>query len=240
MNIQMHPNQSTNDPRESAAHSAPTMSTQRQRLRAIVDRNADLFDPPNTAEAFARLEVAMDEAKQQSSSNSEIAGQNDTLDPPNTAERFARIEAAMDAVFAKSVSAAWTRRHQKKSKFETRVPIRDLGLRSTQDMHFRKAQPLRSSSSGASTQSQAQVYSDSNFKDDDRLIARNLLERAVHDGDRLVNDSGDTAKDAHVFAGTDTTNHSKHESRDTDIFRSSVAMDEFANKAYQSAREKYL
>ena len=116
MKVEMNSPQPTNKPRESAVHTTPPMLTQRQRLRAIVDRHADLLDPPTTAEAFARLEAAMDEANQHSSTDSDITGQNDMLDPPNTAERFARIEAAMDSVFSKSVNTTWTQRHRKKSK----------------------------------------------------------------------------------------------------------------------------
>jgi hypothetical protein len=206
MQIEMHTNQSTNNLQESTAHSTSRMSTQRQRLRAIVDKNADLFDPPNTAEAFARLEAAMDEANHISSADSDIAGKNDMLDPPNTAERFARIEAAMDAVSSESVTAAQTRRHRKTIKLETRFPVR---------LTHSQARPCHGSDTGD--------------------------QRSVHDTDKLVNDIAGPAERAQEFAGTGPTHGSKRESqRDTDIFRSSVAIDEFANKAYQSAREKYL
>lgn len=208
------------------------LSSQRQRLRAIVDRNADLFDPPNTAEAFARLEAGMDEVSHRSSADSDIAGQNDMLDPPNTAERFARIEAAMDAVFARSVSATWTQCHRKKSKFETCVPVQRLGLRSTQESHFQKTQQPRSVTSEPFTNPQSQRYFDTNTGDNDRLPADSLLSRCVQKNDSPANGIGGPA-----FASIG----SKHDSqRDTNIFRSSTAIDEFANKAYQSARAKYL
>jgi hypothetical protein len=136
------------------------MLTQRQRLRAIVDRNADLFDPPNTAKAFARLEAALDEVKNHSSADSDITGQNDLLDPPNTAERFARIEAALDAVFSKPTSAAPTQGHRKKSKFGTRLPLQHFGSRSTQALQSLKMQPPRSATLGALTRPHAQTSSD--------------------------------------------------------------------------------
>jgi hypothetical protein len=216
MQIEMHTNQSTNNLQESTAHSTSRMSTQRQRLRATVDKNADLFDPPNTAEAFARLEAAMDEANHISSADSDIAGKNDMLDPPNTAERFARIEAAMDAVSSESVTAAQTRRHRKTIKLETRFPVR---------LTHSQAQPCHGSDTG----------------DNSKLGTGKLHQRSVHDTDKLVNDIAGPAERAQEFAGTGPTHGSKRESqRDTDIFRSSVAIDEFANKAYQSAREKYL
>jgi hypothetical protein len=240
MHTEMCSTQSTNSPQEGTAHTTPTMLTQRQRLRAIVDRNADLFDPPNTTKTFARLGAAMDEALQHSSADSDINGQNDPLDPPNTAERFARIEAAMDAVFTKSGTAAWTQRHRKMSKFETRAPVQGLGSRSTPVLHSRIAQPPRSVTSGLLTQPQAQTHCDGKCRDNDRLAAGRLLERSVHDSDGPVNEIGSSTQDAHASAGTGATHASKHESqRDSDIFRSSVSIHEFADKAYESAREKY-
>jgi hypothetical protein len=227
MQIEMTSTQSTNILQGSAAHTIPKMSTQRQRLRAIVDRNADLFDAPTTAKAFARLEAAMDEALQHSSADSDITGQKDFLDPPNTAERFARIEAAMDAVFAKPVTAAWTQRNRKKSKFEMRLPGHEIGSRSTQALLFRKTQPSISTASGAG--------------DNDRLAAGSSLGKRVHNSNRPTNGTGGPAQEAHASAGTGATHGSKHESqRDSDIFRSSVSIHEFADQAYQSAREKYL
>jgi hypothetical protein len=197
-----------------------SISTQRERLRAIVDRNADLFDPPNTAEAFVRLEAALDEAKNHSSADSDITGQNDLLDPPNTAERFARIEAAMDAVFAKSVTTDWAQRHRKKSKVVTRVPLRHIALRSTQVLQSQKTQPLPSATPGASTQPHAQTSSDSNTGANDRLAVGNFQQRG-HSEDGAAHGS-------------------RHETqRDSDIFRSSVSIHEFADQAYQNAREKY-
>ena len=241
MQIEMQSAQSTNSPQGSAAHTTPKMSTQRQRLRAIVDRNADLFDPPNTAEAFARLEAAMDEALQHSSADSDITGQNDLLDPPNTAERFARIEAAMDAVFARPVTAARAQCQRKKPKFEMRLTGHEIGSRSTQALLFRKTQPSRSPTSGASRQPQAQLNSDSNTGDHDGFAAGGLLRRRIHDSDGTANQTGSPAQEAHASAGTDSTHCSKRESqRDSDIFRSSVSIHEFADQAYQSAREKYL
>jgi hypothetical protein len=216
MQIEMHSDQSTNNLQESTAHSTSKMSTQRQRLCAIVDRNADLFDPPNTAEAFAKLEAAMDEAKSISLADSNITGKSDLLDPPNTAERFAQIEAAMDAVSSKSVLATQTRRHRKRTKLEARIPVR---------LTHSQAQPCHGSDTG----------------DKSKLAMGDSHQRSVHHTDGIVNDVGGSAEQAQGFAGTDPAHGSNRESlRDTDIFRSSVAIDEFANKAYQSAREKYL
>ena len=214
--------QSTNSPQESVAHTTPTMLTQRQRLRAIVDRNADLFDPPNTAKAFARLEAALDEVKNHSSADSDITGQNDLLDPPNTAERFARIEAALDAVFPKPTTAAPTQGRRKKSKFETRLSLQHFGSRSTQALQSLKMQPPPSATARALTRPRAQTSSEHNSSDNDRLIVGNIQQRSDSEG-------------------ATTTRGSKHKSqRDSDIFRSSVSIHEFAENAYQSTREKYL
>ena len=214
MKVEMNSPQPTNKPRESAVHTTPPMLTQRQRLRAIVDRHADLLDPPTTAEAFALLEAAMDEANQHSSTDSDITGQNDMLDPPNTAERFARIEAAMDAVFSKSVNTTWTQRHRKKSKFEMRVPV----------------QP---------THSQGQTRLGNQIRDNDKSSTLALQQGNGNSRDGPANETGGLAEQVHAFASTSTTHGSKLKSQHSDIFRSSVAVDEFADKAYQSAREKY-
>lgn len=213
MQIEMHPTQSMNNPQKSAAHSISKMSTQRERLRAIVDSNADLFDPPNTAKAFARLEAAMDEAKHHSSADSDIAGQNDMLDPPNTAERFARIEAAMDAMPSNTTTTAWNQRRRKKP--QTRLPVR-------------------------LTHSRCKTFHVSHTGADNKLYTGSQHQESVRDTDGPVDDVGGPVEQAHAFTGTGTTHSSKHEpQRESDIFRSSVAMDEFANKAYESAREKY-
>ena len=226
-----------NSPQERAAHATSKTSAQRLRLRAIVDRNADLFDPPNTAEAFARLEAGMDEVSHRSSADSDIAGQNDMLDPPNTAERFARIEAALDAVFAKSVAATWTQRQREKSKFETRAAIYPLGLRSAQAIRTQKTLSPPEVTSGTFTNEQTQMYSESNPGASDRLAGYSLLNRSFGVTDGLMNEAGGPAEGTNAFAGAS----SKHESqRDSDIFRSSVSVDDFANQAYQSARAKYL
>jgi hypothetical protein len=72
----------------------------RQRLREIVATYQDLYEPPDTAEAFARLEAAIDEVKRHASASGNASREDQMLDPPTTAERFNRIETAIDQVLA--------------------------------------------------------------------------------------------------------------------------------------------
>jgi hypothetical protein len=89
----------------------PESLTRRQRLRAIAAGGENLYEPPNTAEAFARLEAAIDEVKYHGSMSEGqglairrqrlkeiVATYNDLYEPPDTAEAFARLEAAIDEV----------------------------------------------------------------------------------------------------------------------------------------------
>jgi hypothetical protein len=89
----------------------PGSFTRRQRLRAIAVGGENLYEPPNTAEAFALLEAAIDEVKFHDSTSDGrnlitrrqhlkaiIATCRDLYEPPNTAEAFARLEAAINEV----------------------------------------------------------------------------------------------------------------------------------------------
>ena len=89
----------------------PESLTRRQRLRAIVAGGENLYEPPNTAEVFARLEAAIDEVKFHGSMSEGqgliarrqrlkaiVAPHEDLYEPPDTAEAFARLEAAIDEV----------------------------------------------------------------------------------------------------------------------------------------------
>jgi hypothetical protein len=89
----------------------PESLTRRQRLRAIAAGGENLYEPPNTAEAFARLEAAIDEVNFHGSMSEGqglavrrqrlkeiVATYNDLYEPPDTAEAFARLEAAIDEV----------------------------------------------------------------------------------------------------------------------------------------------
>lgn len=85
--------------------------TRRQRLRAVAAGGENLYEPPNTAEAFARLEAAIDEVKFHGSMSEGqgfvarrqrlreiVATYQDLYEPPDTAKAFARLEAAIDEV----------------------------------------------------------------------------------------------------------------------------------------------
>jgi hypothetical protein len=79
----------------------------RQRLWPIVPSGEDLYDPPTTAKAFARLQAAIEESKSYGSVGGNdsrenqilraiVASGEDLYDPPITAEAFARLQAAID------------------------------------------------------------------------------------------------------------------------------------------------
>jgi hypothetical protein len=89
----------------------PESPTRRPRLRAIAAGGENLYEPPNTAEASARLEAAIDEVKFHGSMSegqgllarrqhlkAMVATYRDLYEPPDTAEAFARLEAAIDEV----------------------------------------------------------------------------------------------------------------------------------------------
>ncbi|GAB7324935.1 hypothetical protein MBLNU13_g08747t1 [Cladosporium sp. NU13] len=89
----------------------PGSPSRRQRLRAVAAGGENLYEPPNTAEAFARLEAAIDEVKFHGSMSEGqgliarrrrlkeiVATYQDLYEPPDTAEAFARLEAAIDEV----------------------------------------------------------------------------------------------------------------------------------------------
>lgn len=89
----------------------PESLAKRQRLRAIAAGGENLYEPPNTAEAFACLEAAIDEVKFHGSMSEGqgliarrqrlkaiVATYEDLYEPPDTAEAFARLEAAIDEV----------------------------------------------------------------------------------------------------------------------------------------------
>lgn len=94
---------------------------ERQRLRAIVARTSELLDPPNTAEAFARLEAAMDQAILEDTRDHDGTSEQKLLDPPTTAERFALIESAIDEVLANSKQGSRpARRPRRRHKSDAR------------------------------------------------------------------------------------------------------------------------
>lgn len=99
------------DAEDRASLFMPECLAKRQRLRAIAAGGENLYEPPNTAEAFACLEAAIDEVKFHGSMSEGqglitrrqrlkaiVATYEDLYEPPDTAEAFARLEAAVDEV----------------------------------------------------------------------------------------------------------------------------------------------
>lgn len=111
LHADMDHTQSLSDAEDRAPLLMPESFTRRQRLRAIAAGGENLYEPPNTAEAFARLEAAIDEVKFHGSMSegqgliarrqhlkAMVATYKDLYEPPDTAEAFARLEAAFDEV----------------------------------------------------------------------------------------------------------------------------------------------
>lgn len=103
--------QPSSDAEDRAPLYMPESFARRQRLRAIAAGGENLYEPPNTAEAFARLEAAIDEVKFHGSMSEGqglmarrqhlkaiVATSKDLYEPPDTAAAFARLEAAFDEV----------------------------------------------------------------------------------------------------------------------------------------------
>jgi len=111
LHAEMDHTQLSSDAEDRAPLFMPESLTKRQRLRAIAAGGENLYEPPNTAEAFARLEAAIDEVKYHGSMSEGqgliarrqrlkaiVATYEDLYEPPDTAEAFARLEAAIDEV----------------------------------------------------------------------------------------------------------------------------------------------
>lgn len=230
-----------------------TRYDERQRLRAIVARISDLLGPPNTAEAFARLEAAMDQAKLEDSRDKSSTSEHRLLDPPTTAERFALIESAIDEVLAKSKQGSRSaRRPRRKHKSDPRLATKAMESSHKQEVHLLRKRPSQMAELAAhaklatsdSSSTEERSTTDGNCASDSRVFQP---PRDVYEPSK---DPGRTAGGVHVLARTvpqpsssdiATSYNGREElQQDMDIFRSEDALKEFTNQAYQSARLKYL
>jgi hypothetical protein len=111
LHAKMDHTQLPSDAEDRAPLFMPESLTRRQRLRAIAAGGENLYEPPNTAKAFARLEAAIDEVKFHGSMSEGqgliarrqrlkaiVATYEDLYEPPDTVEAFSRLEAAIDGV----------------------------------------------------------------------------------------------------------------------------------------------
>jgi hypothetical protein len=184
------------------------------RLEAAIDETKDFYDPPETAEAFARLQTAIDEDKRWGSVGDDGHGDFQMLDPPTTAERFYQIESAIGEVLAGPTSTTRSSRRPKKSKpkleASARVPASFPGEKS----HVLKRK----------RQIQFAPQSMSHFSERAGEVDTN-----THDITDLP-----TSEAAVSYGSNDEPD------RDMDIFHSDDAAQAFADQTYQSAREKFL
>lgn len=226
---------------------------ERQRLRAIVAKTSDLLDPPNTAEAFARLEAAMDQAKLEDTTGNDNAVEHKLLDPPTTAERFALIESAIDEVLAVSKHGSHSvRRSRRRHKSDPRLTTDAMELHRKQEMHLLRKQPCQMADLAAHANLAAPDISSTEGRPttNEHHSTGSRMFQSPRDVYGPSKEPGRTVEGVHVLARTvplppssDTVtfyNGQEELHQDTDIFRSGDAMKEFANQAYQSARQKYL
>jgi hypothetical protein len=184
------------------------------RLEAAIDETKDFYDPPDTVEAFARLQTAIDEDKRWGSVSEDGGRGIQMLEPPTTAERFFKIESAIDEVLVRPVTAARSSRRPKKSKSKREVSARAPASHSSEGMHvLRRKRQIRFAPQDISHCSETASGVDMNTHNATELPA------SAHE----------------VPYGSNVEPY-----RDVDIFHSDDAVQAFANQTYQSAREKFL
>lgn len=195
-------------------------------LRPVSDN--DLYDPPNTVEAFNRLIAAIDPVRSRSSVD--LGNIEDgLLDPPTTADRFARIEAAIEASLAKLVEDRSGLRYSAKSLLLSRSASlgKRRGIDSQHGSHRLKKRPSQLAMITTSSQSVAAQGNDIRGFGPGRTA-----EHADIPSNAVALPMTSYARAAH--SGKDKV------LQDVDIFRNSAALREFTAQTYDSARERYM
>lgn len=222
----------------------------RQRLRAIVSRNRDLYDPPNTAAAFSLLEAALQESERSGPVSNTGDGQYQMLDPPTTAERFFQIESAIDKVRARS---ATTTGRPKRSKSEPQLSMCAAASDSHARAHLlRKRQQWRT---------EQDTSAKSHFSRDTQLeepksacLPRRPYVYVSRDTQwqpfKLSFSWGRTTGEDHIKVQSVTeppipgdgaargSNQGPYD--DVDIFQDDASVQSFVKETYDRARERYL
>jgi hypothetical protein len=207
------------------------------RLEAAIDETKDFYDPPNTAKAFRRLEIAIDETK-------------DFYDPPDTVEAFARLQTAIDEDKRwGSVSDDGGRGIQMLEPPTTAE--RFFKIESAIDeVLVRPVTATRSSRRPKKSKSKREVSARAPASHSSEGMHVLRRKRQIRFVPQDISHCSETA------SGVDMNTHnatelpaSAHEVpygsnvepyRDVDIFHSDDAVQAFANQTYQSAREKFL
>lgn len=226
-------------------------------LRNIRASRENLLGPPNTAEAFLRLEAALDEVKRQSLVHQSGPEEGQLLDPPDTAERFFRIETAIDELLLEQQASL-----SPNSRIPTRHRhIRERSVNAYQQEHHR----LKKRTTLAAEHTSRTNPRPSNASDIGSENARPIITGHELESDGIPNVKtiqpprdmygpskypGRTAEGTHVSARTvplpqDTQPGASFKGKEMfeqemDIFRSADAMEEFMRQAFYDAREKYM
>jgi hypothetical protein len=207
------------------------------RLEAAIDETKDFYDPPNTAKAFHRLEIAIDETK-------------DFYDPPETAEAFARLQTAIDEDRRwGSVSDDGGREIEMLEPPTTAE--RFFKIESAVDeVLVRPVSATRSSRRSKKSKSKLEVSArapTSNSSDGLHVLRRKRQIRCAPQGTSHCSERAGgvytnthnitdlPTSEAQVPYGSDVEPY-----RDEDIFHSNDAAQAFADQTYESAREKFL
>jgi len=224
------------------------LTIRRPRLRAIVATCQDLYEPPDTVEAFARLEAAIDEVKRHALASDKDDGQDHMLDPPNTAERFNRIESAIDEVLAGRNITTGPLRQAKRSEPDPHLSTPTVDPHHKEVAHLLRKRQLRFADQSTPAESNHLIENETR----EHIPSASACQCFCKHGP--LQPRGEIHRSSNEFNQTpcvvDMTRHSLVELPiseaegaerydEVDVFQDDVAVQAFANRTYQSAREKY-
>lgn len=228
-------------------------TVRRQRLKAIVATCKDLYEPPNTVEAFARIEAAIDEVKRHGTTSEAPSGDERMLDPPTTTERFNRIETAIDEMLARpntTIENPWRLRksttdpflstqgadldHKERAHLLRKRQLAWVDQRIPANWNHSEIPSLEGSRSAglpcrphasSPTESPMRPRSEVYRPSNDYNQTAGQIDSPLHSVIELPILKAGVADEAH---------------HDTDIFRDDDAVQAFADQTYESARERYF
>jgi hypothetical protein len=207
------------------------------RLEAAIDETKDFYDPPNTAKAFHRLEIAIDETKE-------------FYDPPETAEAFTRLQTAIDE--DKRWGSASDDGHRGFQMLDPPTTAeRFFMIESAIDgMLVQPVTTTRSSrrpkKSKPKLEASARVPASFPSEESHVLRRKRQIQFAPQSMSHCSERAGGVNTNAHNITDLPTSEaavsygSNDEPNRDMDNFHSDDAAQAFADQTYQSAREKFL
>lgn len=235
------------------ATSARSSFAERVQSWAPNKHDDDLFDPPNTAEAFAQLEAAIDEANCYGSAHIRRSAE-DMFDPPTTAERFARIEAAIDEDAARAKIRFATPTHPRLFAAQSHGSLQRREMMASSDKHRLKKRPSQLTGQSSRVGISYPGANTAEASGIGRLNTGLACPHSSEDWSQVASKKSSktpsrTISDFHSGIGKIPTPRSDHANpshdgnapphRESDIFRSSSAMRNFMDDAFDKARRKY-